>query len=576
MVNKDMYESLTKDAFKGVPKRDSDKWGLSISVRSSAQNPDELELTWAGSVANTIGGRTTQQKTILGTMKLEKIEEDESKTILQEWVKTMIDERQKFENLSKSLKDHVVNLDQQYSEARDLLADFRLDKRRSQNDLMEKFRMLINTKKIKIAKLTTFNKAILERMEKLEEALKEERKKRVALEGKKASASGAELSDNKKEEDDSDEEVKVKGGKAAARSRGRGKASSGSDRSESAKKGSGSGLAIKRTKKDIKDEGQASDLDTTVPQKPLPHPQDAYGWDDEDSAIKTTATARSAAAGEDEDEDEPLIRHSSRQAVKPSTSSSSGLSTAEESMKFRLEDLTASAQGLLQRVSKAASHVRPTDNKGDTKDTQSTGSASSAGVSSSSTTHKRTFVKREESDQADKYLGRTTAGQGSESGGSTNNQDDSFVDPEGIFPRKRHRVNSGDQDQSHHTNTAKTTKTTSTAAQSSRANESFSRSESSGSTRGQGRVPIVSMRKPGSSKPIVDKTSVDTTSPSPARISSTFSVDASFPSPDTKLSRTASSADMAKRQLGRTGSVVANKSKDIAPPSITDLYKELE
>ncbi|KAG0211749.1 hypothetical protein BGX31_001615, partial [Mortierella sp. GBA43] len=78
MVNKDMYESLTKDAFKGVPKRDSDKWGLSISVRSSAQNPDELE-------------------TILGTMKLEKIEEDESKTILQEWVKTMIDERQKFE-----------------------------------------------------------------------------------------------------------------------------------------------------------------------------------------------------------------------------------------------------------------------------------------------------------------------------------------------------------------------------------------------------------------------------------------------------------------------------------------------
>jgi hypothetical protein len=30
-------------------------------------------------------------------MKLEKVEEDESKMILQQWVKTMIEERQKFE-----------------------------------------------------------------------------------------------------------------------------------------------------------------------------------------------------------------------------------------------------------------------------------------------------------------------------------------------------------------------------------------------------------------------------------------------------------------------------------------------
>jgi len=44
MVNKDMYESLTKDAFKGVPKRDSDKWGLTLSVRSSTLDPDELEV----------------------------------------------------------------------------------------------------------------------------------------------------------------------------------------------------------------------------------------------------------------------------------------------------------------------------------------------------------------------------------------------------------------------------------------------------------------------------------------------------------------------------------------------------
>ncbi|KAF9897063.1 hypothetical protein BX616_006246, partial [Lobosporangium transversale] len=138
MVNGDLYESLTIDAFKGMPKKQGDKWALTLSVRSANLLSDDLELTWAGSTTNTIGGRTSQQKTILGTMNLEKVTLEESKRVLRQWIKTTIEERRKFERLSDSLKEHVHGLDRQYKECKSLLADFKLDKRRSQSDMMEK------------------------------------------------------------------------------------------------------------------------------------------------------------------------------------------------------------------------------------------------------------------------------------------------------------------------------------------------------------------------------------------------------------------------------------------------------
>ncbi|KAF9349631.1 hypothetical protein BGX34_001682 [Mortierella sp. NVP85] len=572
MVNKDMYESLTKDAFKGVPKRDSDKWGLTLSVRSSTLDPDELE-------------------TILGTMKLEKIAAEESKKILQQWVRTMIEERQKFEHLSKSLRDHVVSLDHQYKECRDLLADFKLDKRRSQSDLMEKFRMLINTKKVKIANLTKSNKSRQDQIERLENALKEERKKRAVLEGKKTNGEDVALPDTKGEEHSDDEDVKItastKGTKGVGRGQqGRGKSSSAN---VVTKKGSGSasttelGLRIKRTKQGNKDTNNSNDSDSALPRQPLPHPQDSYGWD-EDNAENTTMHAK--VKEEEEEDDEPLVRNSSRRTM---SSSTSGLSIADqESVKHRLEDLPAGAQGLIQRVSKAASHVRPADSKNDsTKDRRLTTSAASTtstvSITSTSSTasgtskvsaesatsrssQKRTLVKREDSDQADRHLRRTIERGESDIGYSGNSRgDNSFLDPESVVPRKKHRV-SGNDDRSNPGNITERTG----AASTTKEGDPTHRTDGASSSRGRGRLPIVSMRKAGATKPTVDKNSLDATPQSPMRISP--SIDNSLPSPQARLARTTSLADMSKRASG-------HKAKDNALPSIAseeDLFKELE
>lgn len=77
-------------------------------------------------------------------------------------------------------------------------------------------------------------------------------------------------------------------------------------------------------------------------------------------------------------------------------------------------------------------------------------------------------------------------------------------------------------------------------------------------------------RKAGATKPTVDKNSLDATPQSPMRIS--LSIDNSLPSPEARLARTTSLADMSKRASG-------HKAKDNAVPSIAseeDLFKELE
>lgn len=177
------------------------------------------------------------------------------------------------------------------------------------------------------------------------------------LEGKKTNGEDVDLSDTKREEHSDDEDVKItastKGAKGVGRGQqGRGKSSSAN---VATKKGSASttepGLRIKRTKQGNKDTNNSNDSDSALPRQPLPHPQDSYGWD-EDNAENTTMHAK--VKEEEEEEDEPLVRNSSRRTM---SSSTSGLSIADqESVKHHLEDLTPGAQGLIQRVSKAASH----------------------------------------------------------------------------------------------------------------------------------------------------------------------------------------------------------------------------
>lgn len=45
MVKRGVYESLTRDAFKGVAKNQDDRWDLSLSVRPSKDSLDGLEVT---------------------------------------------------------------------------------------------------------------------------------------------------------------------------------------------------------------------------------------------------------------------------------------------------------------------------------------------------------------------------------------------------------------------------------------------------------------------------------------------------------------------------------------------------
>lgn len=44
MVNKNLYESLTRDALRGVAKNEGDRWDLSLSIRPSKNSLDDLEV----------------------------------------------------------------------------------------------------------------------------------------------------------------------------------------------------------------------------------------------------------------------------------------------------------------------------------------------------------------------------------------------------------------------------------------------------------------------------------------------------------------------------------------------------
>ncbi|KAF9987534.1 hypothetical protein BGZ65_003193 [Modicella reniformis] len=585
VVNENLYENLTKDAFKGVPKKVDDKWALTLSIRSSTLNSDDLE-------------------TILGTMTLEKIAPEESKKILQQWVKTMIEERQKFEHLSDSLKDHVVKLDHQYKECKDLLADFKLDKRRSQSDLMEKFRMLINTKKEKITKLTKFSKSLQERVEKLENALKEERKKVAALENKKVDNNDVDLVEIKEQEDSEDEDSKstpnTRGaghgrGRGKGRGRGRGKASpadketddhadnGGMNSSQRSKAGSssGPGLRIKRLKQEAKDVNNNSiDQDDMEPPPPLAHPQDTYGWDEDDSAGRITLGG--GEDNDDDEEDEPLVRYSSRHTAKvlPSTPSSSlsksSVTNQQEVKKLNLEDLSAGAQKLIQRVSKAANYgvyktrAHPKEDKSGINVLRSSTASSTSATAQRSTPpppqKKRTLIKREGSDDVEMNL-RCAPDQSESDNTDLNSdkRDNSFFDVDGISPRKRLRAHSGDGS----SNSDMVHSESSKGVLKARKGDTTSPPEATSSTRSRSRLPVVSMRKAGTSKAVVEKGSLDATPPSPLR--SFLSVESSSPTAEPKVTRTTSSSDVSKRSTGNP--------KEGPTPSIIseeDLYKELE
>ncbi|KAF9204870.1 hypothetical protein BGZ49_004768 [Haplosporangium sp. Z 27] len=532
MVNKDLYESLTKDAFKGAHKNESDEWGLALSVRSSTVSFGDLELTWAGSVTNTIAGRSLQQKTILGTMNLEKVDPEESKAILKQWIKTTIEERQKFEHLSSSLKAHVVGLDRQYQECKELLVDFKLDKRRSQNDLLEKFRALINTKKEKIVKLVNLNNSLQSRMELLEKALKEERRKVAGLEGKEIEDTDTNLADIKKQEDSENDEkhsnVNARGrgrGRGGGRGRGRGRAIKVEHGSEGHTESAN--LVISSRKKPMKVEKNTiksqdfgnSDIDTP---QPLPHPQDGYGWDEDDDGILPTKN-------EDEDE-EPLMRKFSRNNKRSSSTMTPVSDAISEPVKNHLEDLSASAQDLISRVSKAASTDHLKDQKRDIKRSPSTSLRSSP---------TKKGVKREESDQADFLLGHRIVQE-------TNIEHE--LDLSSHSP-KRHKVDKsigeGSSNRKPNLVTPLSHKT---------------------------RHPVISMRRTAA-KVVVDRNSLDIAPQSP--LSRSSSADGSAPLFSIKRSRSSMILESPRKaDHRRTKDITAVASASII--SEEDLYKELE
>ncbi|KAF8921755.1 hypothetical protein BGZ58_003894 [Dissophora ornata] len=484
-------------------------------------------------------------------MALEKVTPEGSKKILKQWIKTTIEERQKFEHLSDSLRGHVVSLDQQYKECKNLLVDFKLDKRRSQSDLMEKFRALINTKKEKIAKLVKSNCSLQERMEQLETALKEERRKRAVLEGKKVGDAETDPSDIMKQEgldEDDDKKSTPLSTRGSGRGRGRGR-------------GGGRG----RGKFKAADH-EYEETEEVLPQVslPLPHPQDGYGWDEED-----TGSRSKHAEGHDDDEegDERLLRRPPRQPLmslkRVSSSSSasapgSGLLTAErESMRHHLDDLSAGALNLIDRVSKVAQIGQPKDIKSGGRDVLSTSSTALS-------TPQKPVIKREESDRARRLLHRAVE--------RTPDRPETATIA-GL--QKRHRTNSNSSIVSNSSNgSSRNNSGAESGTAKNKTNVATPPEDSNSSTRSRSRYPVVSMRKARTTKMSVDKNTLD---PTPHSMLKSFaSTESSLPSPENnKRARLTSSPETttSKRSAGVRVQLVKNESSII---SEEDLYKELE
>ncbi|KAF9983988.1 hypothetical protein BGZ75_004434 [Mortierella antarctica] len=305
-VEKDRYESLTREAFMGPDpdKEESGKRSVSLSVRSSAAS--SLELV-----------------TILGTMLLKRVATEESSEILCQWIKSTIEERMKIEYMASSLKSHVDGVKQQYQECNEALENFTKEKIEFTNNLLEKFRLLLNSKKEKIVKLVDMRNKQQERIENLEKALREERKMNAELRGKKITEADVDISDVKKQEaSDAEEGANSTSMRGSGRGRGRGRGlgrGSGKGRAELASRQgadnpsqsseSASDTKLSRAKVKSMDTNYvevSTPYDADEPQLPLllPHPQDGYGWDGNDVSSKGKDEKDNVV----EDQEEPLVR----------------------------------------------------------------------------------------------------------------------------------------------------------------------------------------------------------------------------------------------------------------------------
>ncbi|KAF9964130.1 hypothetical protein BGZ70_006913 [Mortierella alpina] len=273
--------------------------------------------------------------------------------------------------MASSLKSHVDGIKQQYQECNEALENFTKEKIEFTNNLLEKFRLLLNSKKEKIVKLIDTKNKQQERIENLEKALREERKMNAELRGKKINEADIDISDVKKQEDsDAEEGASTTAARGSGRGRGRGKGlGRGSDKgrgelavrpgldhpSQSSESASDTKSSKAKVKSKDTEQIQASTKDAADEyQPPLPHPQDGYGWD----GNVASDNGKDEKGNVVEDEEEPLVRR---------------------------------GKSLIDRVSIAAAHVRPQ------KD---------IGIDKISLSPRKKTTKREASDAGDVLLQR--------------------------------------------------------------------------------------------------------------------------------------------------------------------------
>ncbi|KAF9310076.1 hypothetical protein BG003_008957 [Podila horticola] len=170
-LSKEQYADLTKEAFKGIRLTSDKQWELSLSVRPSETMEDVLELTWAGIGTNRIGEQSIQGKTKLGTIELTKVQPKESEKILRGWIDTTIKDRGIFERISSELKGYTRTLEDQQKDGIQRLKTFEEQHIKDKNDLLEKFRTLINAKKEKIAELFQSKEDLQKQVETLRNAV---------------------------------------------------------------------------------------------------------------------------------------------------------------------------------------------------------------------------------------------------------------------------------------------------------------------------------------------------------------------------------------------------------------------
>ncbi|KAF9584183.1 hypothetical protein BGW38_007309 [Lunasporangiospora selenospora] len=488
--------------------------------------------------------------TILGTIDLKKVSSEESEEILRQWIGATILDRKKFGLLSTELRDYTSKLSSQYEECRKLLADFNLEKKRSQNDLMEKFRALINTKKTKIGKLAKTNETLQGQIKDLEKALKDERQQVAMLQGQKSETSGSDSVQIKaKKEAGGDISDGGPGssrsgrGKYHGRGQGRRKVIAGIVEDEPVVKtehGADSHPESKtkkldrRSKASHKQDAKSAD-DDLVPYMSLPHPQDDYGWDEEDSVTECP-----------------------RNDPKGGLSSSTGLSAQETAnAKRHLDDLSGGAQKLLERVSKATTKHSGSS----TKEEANLAEPAILIKQEVSVTESRSLLRRR----------RDPSSEGAQERQSPEGEEENLT----RSTKKKQRLESGGVSPLRSgIGESRASKVASTTTESS--------PESTPRTRS--RYPVFAMRKAGAAKVEAPKQGpvLSTTSPNTS-LRSTRSNEGPVFSTDHKRTRVPSNPDSGIKKAALTRSDSHRRQKDggggVAPPSIIsveELYKELE